>query len=173
MLQAQWGITNIMLLNGYSTKLNPSELWLYPWIHRYIQLSPLSSDILLLAVDGDQYSNSQLDMVLGVRDSRMLIPKGTHVTHHTTKTWESLWMREYKHCKKSLWWMSPMKHYLLYTLGRPYIWIHRGSGSMQKNWFSLKLEKFQNGKESWTHNSTLTSQAIAGLDTRRERGKFL
>ena len=35
--------------------------------------SQLSSEILLLAVDGDQYSNSQLDKV---RDSRMLIPQG-------------------------------------------------------------------------------------------------
>lgn len=41
MLQAQEGITNIVLLNGYSTKMNPSELVLYPWIQRYIQLSTI------------------------------------------------------------------------------------------------------------------------------------
>ena len=123
MLHARGVITNVMLLNGYNTKLNPSELLLYPWIHRYIQLSTIirgtSACSRWCTVTQNWTRCWEWETV------ECSFPKETHVTHHTTKTWESLWMRKYKDCKKSLWWMSQMKHYLLYTPGKPYIWIHQ------------------------------------------------
>lgn len=141
--------------------------------HGFIETySPqISSEILLLAVDSDTVTHNwtrywEWDTV------ERSFPKGIHVTHHTTTTWESFWIRD-KDFKKPLWWMSPMKHCLLYTSGRPYIWIHCGSGSRKKKWFSLKLEKFQNGKGSWTLNPTLTPQAITSLDTKKGTGSFL